>query len=288
MLDRSNNWLVFSKGLLLRSINEYPRFKRMERALAQMQTLVDQVNDPTPSGTHRYSLYFALHYPDTFTLNKQLAQHWMKSGGMQSGYEIFNRLEMWEECVECIVSQGLLQRAVTEIERFTAMGCSTLKMRCVLGEIRGDINILKQVWKDSGKRFARAQRSLGEYYFFKAQNYTKSAKAYEKALAINSYNAGNWFIVGCSYMRMNKLDEAVRSFGQCVTVDESNSEAWANLAGCLQQKGQLMNAMAMLEQAVKYNENDWRIWVNLMNLSLKNKKFNRFYLCIEKLVILRH
>ena len=85
-------------------------------------------------------------------------------------------------------------------------------------------------------------------------------------------------------MRMNKLDEAVRSFGQCVTVDESNSEAWANLAGCLQQKGQLMNAMAMLEQAVKYNENDWRIWVNLMNLSLKNKKFNRFYLCIEKLV----
>jgi len=34
MLDKSSNWLVFSKGLLLRSLNEYSRLKRMERALA--------------------------------------------------------------------------------------------------------------------------------------------------------------------------------------------------------------------------------------------------------------
>lgn len=36
MLDKSNNWLVFSKGLLLRSLNEFSKFKRMERALTQL------------------------------------------------------------------------------------------------------------------------------------------------------------------------------------------------------------------------------------------------------------
>ncbi len=48
-------------------------------------------------------------------------------------------------------------------------------------------------------------------------------------------------------MRLNKLNEAIKSFGQCVTVDESNGEAWANMAGCLEVQGQLINAMATLE-----------------------------------------
>lgn len=36
----------------------------------------------------------------------------MKVGMMSSGYEIFARLEMWEECVECIVGSGDTTRAL--------------------------------------------------------------------------------------------------------------------------------------------------------------------------------
>jgi Tfp pilus assembly protein PilF len=79
------------------------------------------------------------------------------------------------------------------------------------------------------------------------------------------------------------MDDAIPALSKCCSVDESNAEAWANLAGCLQMKGQLDRAMAMLEQATKYQESNWRIWSNLMNLAFKNKKYNRFYTCIEKL-----
>jgi Flp pilus assembly protein TadD len=89
-------------------------------------------------------------------------------------------------------------------------------------------------------------------------------------------------------MRLNRIEEAIPAFSKCCSIDESNGEAWANLAGCLQMKGDLNKAMAMLEQATKYQETNWRIWCNLMNLSFKNKKFNRFYNCVEKLSSLNH
>lgn len=33
LIDRSLNWMVFSTSLLYRSLNEYIRYKKMERAL---------------------------------------------------------------------------------------------------------------------------------------------------------------------------------------------------------------------------------------------------------------
>lgn len=171
----------------------------------------------------------------------------MKLGGLQSGYEIFSKLEMWDDCIECLVGQGELQKAAGEIEKFIAKGTASLKMKCMLGEIRADVEMLEQVWVDSNMRFARAKRSLGEYYFFRAKDYPKAAAAYEEAVKVNSYHANSWFVMGCSYMRIEKLEQAIQSFGQCVSIDESNGEAWANLSSCLATRGEMSQAMAMLE-----------------------------------------
>jgi len=40
-VQKSNNWLTFSKALLFRSRNEIDRSKSMERSLAQVQALID-------------------------------------------------------------------------------------------------------------------------------------------------------------------------------------------------------------------------------------------------------
>lgn len=62
---------------------------------------------------------------------------------MQSGYEIFARLEMWEECVECIVAQGDTTRATKEIERLYDLGTTSIKIRCIYAEIKKDTKLLK-------------------------------------------------------------------------------------------------------------------------------------------------
>ncbi|CAK76552.1 unnamed protein product (macronuclear) [Paramecium tetraurelia] len=288
MLDKSNSWIVYSQGLLLRSLNEFNHLKRMERALIQMQTLVDQFNDIQPDSDLRALNLFYSNYPDYYNLSGILAEQWMKVGMMTSGYEIFARLEMWEECVECIVGTGDTQRALKEIEQITAKGLGTVKMKCITGEIKQDPKILKEAWKDSKKRFARAQRSLGEFYFFKEKNYEKSIKSYRKAVKINSYHQKSWYIMGCAYMRLNKLEDAIKSLGEAVRINENDGEIWGNISSCLVALKKFSEAQSALEQGVKYASTDWRLWSNLMAISLRNKKFVRFYSCIEKLVQLDH
>ncbi|CAK80658.1 unnamed protein product (macronuclear) [Paramecium tetraurelia] len=288
MLDKSNSWIVYSQGLLLRSLNEFHHLKRMERALIQMQTLVDQFNEIQPDSDLRALNLFYSNYPDYYNLSGILAEQWMKVGMMSSGYEIFARLEMWEECIECIVGTGDTQRALKEIEQITAKGFGTVKMKCITGEIKQDPKILKEAWKDSKKRFARAQRSLGEYYFFKEKNYEKSIKSYRKAVKINSYHQKSWYIMGCAYMRLNKLEEAIKSLGEAVRINENDGEIWGNISSCLVALKKFSEAQSALEQGVKYASTDWRLWSNLMAISLRNKKFVRFYSCIEKLVQLDH
>lgn len=56
----------------------------------------------------------------------------MKAGGMQSGYEIFARLEMWDECIECLVSLGETERAIKEIKKMKKL---SPKVKCILGEL---------------------------------------------------------------------------------------------------------------------------------------------------------
>lgn len=232
MLDVSNDWLVYSKGLLLRSLNEFSRLKKMQRALMQLQTLVDQNNDRAPDFESRIRMYFCVKYPHYFALNKILAQYWMKAGGMQSGYEIFARLGMLDECIECLVGMGENQRAIAEINKMPTLSPKT---KCILAELTQDIDLLQQVWHES--KLARAQRSLADLYFFKFKDYQKAADALRLALSVNSYHANSWFVMGCAYMRLNKLNEAVQALSKAVSVDESNAEGWANLSGCLQMMG---------------------------------------------------
>jgi hypothetical protein len=41
-----------------------------------------------------------------------------------------------------------------------------------------------------------------------------------------------------------------------------------------------------LEQAAKLCESEWRIWSNLMGVSIKIKKFYKYFECIQRLVAL--
>ncbi|KAM3128777.1 hypothetical protein pb186bvf_019125 [Paramecium bursaria] len=286
MLDKSKSWAVYSQGLLLRSINEYSYYKKMERSLAQMQVLADQYNDKVPDLETRFRYSFYVNFPDYYNLSAQLGEMWMKVGGIQSGYQIFSRLEMWDECVDCILQMGDTQRTLKEIEQLIFIGKGSIRMKCVYAEIKNDKTLLKNVWKESNKRFARAQRSLAEISFFQEKNYAKAIKQLQKALKINSYQHRSWFILGCSYMRLNQLEEAIKSFGQSVSINEKDAESWGNMAACMITLKKFKEAMGALEQGVKHSESDWKLWSNLMAISLKNKKFYKFYQCIERLISL--
>jgi tetratricopeptide (TPR) repeat protein len=141
--------------------------------------------------------------------------------------------------------------------------------------------------KLSNKRFARAKRIEGNYWFAKGE-FEKAIKAFKKALDVNSYHSSTWFTKGCAHLRIKDYQEAAMSFGRVVSIDETQGEAWANMAAALTMSGKKAEAFSALQQAVKHHENNWKIWQNFMMVALESKKFKAFLEGVEKLISLKH
>ena len=80
-------------------------------------------------------------------------------------------------------------------------------------------------------------RSLGGYYFARA-DYPNSIACLRKAVAINPLLGRSWFILGCSYVRVEDWEGAREAFTRCVTIDDEDGESWNNLASVFLRMGE--------------------------------------------------
>ena len=96
-----------------------------------------------------------------------------------------------------------------------------------MGDVVGDstesggcVEWYNKAWIKSGNRFARAQRSLGAFYF-KKQMYEESIDAYQKAFEINPMFENSWFVMGCACLKLENFALALTAFNRCVLLDSN-------------------------------------------------------------------
>ncbi|CDW87054.1 tetratricopeptide repeat protein 27 [Stylonychia lemnae] len=271
--EKSNNWLVFSFALLHRSRNELDRTKTMERALLQIQTLIDQFRDKEPNTGVRLANYFSTDYPLHWQMQKELAKYYMKIGVYVSAYEMLREVELYEDCILSMFMAGRskLAEELAE-ERLEKSKLAQPNILCLLGDIKKDVSYYQRAWEVSGHKSARAMRSLARIQYFQGE-FKKSAECYEKALSISRLYPDAWFTLGCAYMRLEELKQAVYAFGVSISIDESNCEAWSNISTCQMRMEKYKEAVMCLEQALKHNRKNWKIWENYIILSIETLKF---------------
>ncbi|KKY23150.1 putative tpr domain-containing protein [Diplodia seriata] len=278
----SSNWQVYTQALLVRSRTEGYRARTAERGLLQLQAVVDQViadtsgdgATATASGdgsaatflprpqeedsapvSERLRYVFQLCTPTRWELESELAQAWVKMGGLRSALEIYERLGMWAEVALCwaaterddkarlTVRRELFHAtdgdddAAGEDEKWEGAPRDPLpgdapRLYCILGDITKDLDMYEKAWEVSGNRYARAQRSLGRHYFAEKE-YVKSANAYNKSLRVNQLNEKSWFALGCALLELTEFERAVQAFTRVVQLDDTDAEAWSNLAAAL-------------------------------------------------------
>lgn len=101
----------------------------------------------------------------------------MSIGAVRSAIEQFQKLEMWEECIQCHMVQENMNKARSLVEERLAVEPNNPLLWCLRGEISKDPADFEKAWQVSGNRFARAKRSLGSYYYNKGQ-YVESIEHY--------------------------------------------------------------------------------------------------------------
>ena len=349
----SSNWQIYTQGLLLRSRIEGYRSRTQERAVFQLQALVDQIiietttdgsksnelgrqnatttflpslrSSEAATAPERLRYIHQLCSPTRWELEAELAARWASLGGLKNALEIYERLQMWAEIALCyagleredkackVVRKQLFRATASadkdvneETETWHGEERSPLppdapRLFCVLGDLEHDPSLYDRAWEVSGRRYARAQRSLGKYYFAK-RDYLRSADAYEKSLMMDRLNHSSWYALGSARLQLEQFDRAVECFTRVIQLDEQDAESWSNLAVALLERGpdhireqttvssdeadevededpqqepqmsldpsrHKRDALNALKQAASLKHDDWRIWQNLLTVA---------------------
>ncbi|RKO87187.1 hypothetical protein BDK51DRAFT_14076, partial [Blyttiomyces helicus] len=229
VLENANNWMVYTMALLLRSRLESHKSRTVERAALQLQALVDQfpLEESTPA--ERMLHIFSIMMPPKWELERELGERFVSIGVLRSAFEIFQRLELWEDAISCLQMLEKPKEAEALVRQRLELSPKSPKLHCLLGDLSGNASFYEMAWQLSDGRYPRAMRSLGGYYF-KRGEWVKSIESYHRALAINALFENSWFIMGCAAMRAEDWDTAVRAFSRTVSINHENGEAWTYLA----------------------------------------------------------
>ncbi|KAF2658228.1 TPR-like protein [Lophiostoma macrostomum CBS 122681] len=206
--------------------------------------------------SERLRYIFPLCTPSRWDLEAELAARWVHAGGLRTALEIYERLELWAEAALCWAAtekedkaKRIIRRQLfhatsgtdsdADLDEETWQGAErdpppaeAPRLYCILGDIDKDAAMYEKAWVVSGKRYARAQRSLGRQYFA-GREYAKAAEAYQLVLKVNALNQSSWFALGCAYLELHQFKNAVEAFSRCVQLDDQDAEAWSNLAAAL-------------------------------------------------------
>ncbi|PMD18977.1 TPR-like protein [Hyaloscypha hepaticicola] len=214
--------------------------------------------------SERLKYIFQLNTPTRWEIETELAYAWSGAGSFVSALEIFKRLKLWAEVALCYHSVGQEDKARQIIRRqlfFSSKGAEmdqygidaeevvkekwdgeirptpphAPRLWCILGDLDNDPTCWERSWTISKKRYARAQRSLGEYWT-KEGDLEKARDAYMAATIVNRQNNDTWSRLGDIDLRVGNWDGAVVAFQQSIMIDDTDAKTYSNLGSALLSK----------------------------------------------------
>ncbi|KAL8723338.1 MAG: hypothetical protein Q9225_000321, partial [Loekoesia sp. 1 TL-2023] len=216
------------------------------------------------SASERLQYIHQLASPTRWELEAELASRWVSLGGLRTALEIYERLQMWAEVALCwaaneredkarkIIRQQLYTSENPSEESFQAkpsvddddISVNDLtidqypppvdapRLFCILGDLEKSPSAYEKAWEVSNHRYARAQRSLGKYFFNQGE-LQKADEAYAKSLKVNPLNHSTWFSLGCVRLQLEDWTGAVDAFGRAFQIEDKDAESWSNMAAAL-------------------------------------------------------
>ncbi|KAJ5974313.1 Glycoside hydrolase superfamily [Penicillium waksmanii] len=276
-LTREETPAIRYQTLLLRSRVEGYRARTVERAVLQMQALVDQVladtatndsaaqqpsSDPTTflprpekdesaPAASRLEYIWIMNFSTRWKLEAELAKRWVELGGLRTALEIYERLHMWAEAALCY--------AATEQEE---KGKSMVRRQ--LYEAKG------QDENDDNELFEGPERSPlpadAPRLFCILGDIDRDEKMYERA----------WEVSNQRYSRAQRslarhflaltppaLEKAEEAYSKSLQINRLNHSSWFAY-GCVQLELQKWeDAAASFTRCVQLDDTDGEAYSNL-------------------------
>merc|ERR1711871_118322 len=288
--------MVHSTALVLKTFVEFEKCKTKERAVLQLQALVDQHyncvtvgqlarSDADALPSERMAIVYALPLPPIWILKKELADRYMAIHVKRSALEIYRALELWEDVVQCLLDTQRDEEALRVIKK--QLQCKPSPMLwCCLGEIENNDEHFRTAWALSNNRYARAMRLLGKRFFTRGL-WKLANECYLSSLAIRPQEHHAWWRVGTGSMRLENWPLALQAWTNCARLEPSDGEAWGNMGAVFFRLNKLDEAYNAFDQGLKHQRLNWKMWENFLILSIRTKRYGRALYAQEHLISLR-
>lgn len=286
VLQQHDDWMVYATGLLERAWLESERNHTKERAILQLQALVDQhsnrltltqstfkaaVEDSAPPQERLRHIHYIV-YPPRWVALRDLAERYARLGIVTSAAEIFEEIEMWDEVVECYRRAGK-ENMAEKVVRRRLQERETPRMWAALGDITNDPSCYEKALLISNGKYSDAHVALGKYHQDKDE-LKEAAKHFKKAVEIKPLSPYVWFRLGTLSMMLQDWQTALQSFTEVVQQEPEESDAWANVAAVHMHNKNPGEAYPALNESLKLNRKNWRVWVSKLYTCMDLKKYD--------------
>ncbi|XBW38489.1 hypothetical protein QEN19_004079 [Hanseniaspora menglaensis] len=270
------NSLIFTHTLWERSLIETNKAKTIERALLQMEQLINDLQD---SAFNLDSQFFYLLLPKpTWTLQSQLAEKYMELGVVKSAMEIYKRLHMINELALCHCAVGEEEEGLKLLEARLVDIPTEYRAMSIIGDIKQDPKYWEEAWNKGS--YINAKISLAKHSYYKLNDPKEAMKHFEEANILRQ-SFDNIYLYGCLAIQTENWDSAKQAFQKCVQMDETSLKSWSNLGAALMELSMYEQAHSSFSKAVSLtnssaatSKNNWQVIQNLMILSLRLQKWN--------------
>jgi tetratricopeptide (TPR) repeat protein len=111
------------------------------------------------------------------------------------------------------------------------------RLFCILGDFDNEPTYYEKAWEVSNRRYARAQKSLGEHYL-QQKAWDKALEAYKLAVAVNRLSPDLWSRLGDINLRLGNFADASEAFGRAIgaagdVIGGEDARTWSNLGSSL-------------------------------------------------------
>ncbi|KAK2001916.1 hypothetical protein LX36DRAFT_310470 [Colletotrichum falcatum] len=111
------------------------------------------------------------------------------------------------------------------------------RLLCILGDLENEPAHWERAWDVSKHRFARAQKSLGEWYLARKE-WARAQDAYRLATQCNRLSPELWSRLGDISLRLGQFPDAAEAYSRAIgaagdVVGGEDARTWSNLGSCL-------------------------------------------------------
>ncbi|EGY16965.1 TPR repeat-containing protein [Verticillium dahliae VdLs.17] len=111
------------------------------------------------------------------------------------------------------------------------------RLFCILGDLEQDPSHYLRAWEISNRRFARAQKSLGEYHLAK-KDLPAAREAYALAVGSNRLSPELWSRLGDIDLRLGRPGDAAEAYRRAIAaagdpIGGEDARTWSNLGSAL-------------------------------------------------------